>query len=246
MTNEEWFAEQNPVELLKAVSPEEPVSPLADLRWFARQERFFACAAVRPLWDLLSTDAHNAVLASERFAEGRASETDLVASALAWVGNPLTASQHAREAARESSGLSRWNTPARSGIVFNAFGATNSAARATAVRAAGPAPRITTAHWHAIWTRTYFETRALHADYLRDIFPPPNYQPQRDSSWITTTVFTLAQQMDETGDYSVVPILGDALQDAGCDDPVILACCRTPAHTHVRGNWVVDLVLERT
>ena len=37
----------------------------------------------------------------------------------------------------------------------------------------------------------------------------------------------------------------DALQDAGCDSEEILAHCRDPKTTHVRGCWVVDLVLGK-
>jgi len=51
--------------------------------------------------------------------------------------------------------------------------------------------------------------------------------------------------MDETGDFSVVPILADALQDAGCDNELMLARCRVESNVHCRGNWVVDLVLGR-
>jgi hypothetical protein len=43
-----------------------------------------------------------------------------------------------------------------------------------------------------------------------------------------------------------MPILADALQDAGCEDDAILAHCRDPHLTHVRGCWVVDLVLGKS
>lgn len=36
--------------------------------------------------------------------------------------------------------------------------------------------------------------------------------------WRTTTVVQLCSAMRETQDYSALPILADALQDAGCDD----------------------------
>jgi hypothetical protein len=51
--------------------------------------------------------------------------------------------------------------------------------------------------------------------------------------------------MDESGDFSVAPILADAIQDSGCVDETILNCCRTAGNNHVRGNWVVDLILGR-
>jgi hypothetical protein len=40
-----------------------------------------------------------------------------------------------------------------------------------------------------------------------------------------------------------MPILADALMDAGSADEQILAHCRGDG-PHVRGCWVVDLVLE--
>jgi hypothetical protein len=43
---------------------------------------------------------------------------------------------------------------------------------------------------------------------------------------------------------SSTPILTDALQDAGCDGADILDHCRGPG-AHVRGCWVVDLVLGK-
>jgi len=42
-----------------------------------------------------------------------------------------------------------------------------------------------------------------------------------------------------------MPILADALQDAGCDNDLILDRCRAESGIHCRGNWVVDLVLGR-
>ena len=50
--------------------------------------------------------------------------------------------------------------------------------------------------------------------------------------------------MYESRDFSAMPILADALQDAGCDNDDILNHCRDPVR-HVRGCWVVDLVLGK-
>jgi hypothetical protein len=63
--------------------------------------------------------------------------------------------------------------------------------------------------------------------------------------WRTDTAIALARQMYEARDWSAMPILADALQDAGCDNDDILNHCRDTAHTHVRGCWVVDLVLGK-
>ncbi len=42
-----------------------------------------------------------------------------------------------------------------------------------------------------------------------------------------------------------MPILADALQDAGCNDDQILNHCRDPHAAHVRGCWVVELLLGK-
>jgi hypothetical protein len=65
-----------------------------------------------------------------------------------------------------------------------------------------------------------------------------------DPSWLTSTVTALARQMYESRDFSVMPILADALQDAGCENPDIIAHCRESG-PHVRGCWVVDLILGK-
>jgi hypothetical protein len=54
----------------------------------------------------------------------------------------------------------------------------------------------------------------------------------------------LARQIAASGDYSALPILADALEEAGCDDEFLLQCCRLPPNGLARGNWVVDRLLE--
>jgi hypothetical protein len=66
-----------------------------------------------------------------------------------------------------------------------------------------------------------------------------------DADWKTSTAVALAQQMYDSRDFSTMPILADALQDAGCDSDDILNHCRDPEQPHVRGCWVVDLVLGK-
>ena len=79
---------------------------------------------------------------------------------------------------------------------------------------------------------------------VHDIAGNPFRPVTADPSWRTSTVVALAQQMDESRDFAPMPILADALQDAGCDHPDVLAHCRGPG-PHVRGCWVVDLVLGK-
>lgn len=60
--------------------------------------------------------------------------------------------------------------------------------------------------------------------------------------WITPVTVAIAQQMYESRDFSAMPILADALQEAGCASANVLDHCHSPG-PHVRGCWVVDLVL---
>jgi hypothetical protein len=60
----------------------------------------------------------------------------------------------------------------------------------------------------------------------------------------TTTATAIAQQIYDSRDFSAMPILADALQDAGCEDATILDHCRGPG-PHWRGCWAVDLVLGK-
>ena len=79
----------------------------------------------------------------------------------------------------------------------------------------------------------------------RDVFGNPFRPLTFSPSWRTDTAVTLARTMYESREFSAMPILADALQDAGCDNDDILSHCRDPKQVHVRGCWVVDFVLEK-
>lgn len=235
MTAAEWFAADSPGPLLRAMNLPPTaanygrVPPLPPK--VARRYRLFGCACARMVWDLLPTDARSAVVTRERFADGLATKTDLRAAAFEPPYLAITPQQHALGAAGDDP-----------------VSAANSAAKALATQASGPAPHRHTRKmdaWHRRWNAAYDAARLTQAHYVRDIFPPPGYAPALDAAWRTSTVLALAMQMDASGDFSAVPILADALQDAGCDDETALRCCRVPGAVHVRGNWVVDLVLGR-
>jgi hypothetical protein len=82
------------------------------------------------------------------------------------------------------------------------------------------------------------------ANLLLDIFGNPFRPVTFSPEWRYSTAVVLARQMYESRDFSAMPILADALQDAGCDSDDILNHCRGPG-PHVRGCWVVDLVLAK-
>ena len=87
---------------------------------------------------------------------------------------------------------------------------------------------------------------AYQANLLRDIFGNPFRPVTFDPDWRTSTVVSIAHSMYDSRDFSPMPILADALQDAGCEHEDILNHCRDPQGTHVRGCWVVDLVLGKS
>jgi hypothetical protein len=80
---------------------------------------------------------------------------------------------------------------------------------------------------------------------IRCIFGNPFRPVAFNPAWRTDTAVALAQQMYDSRDFSTMPILADALQDAGCEDAAILSHCRDAKQTHVRGCWVCDLVLGK-
>ena len=90
--------------------------------------------------------------------------------------------------------------------------------------------------------KTGYEARAR---LLRELFGNPFRPVTFAPEWLTSTVVALAKQMYESWDFGAMPILADALQDAGCDNDDVLNHCRDAHATHVRGCWVVDLVLGK-
>jgi hypothetical protein len=82
---------------------------------------------------------------------------------------------------------------------------------------------------------------------LRDIFGNP-FRPSVIApdwlAWNDGTVVKLARTIYEDRRWDIMPILGDALEDAMCDNDYILQHCRGPG-PHARGCWVVDLILGK-
>jgi hypothetical protein len=63
-------------------------------------------------------------------------------------------------------------------------------------------------------------------------------------AWRTSSV-EMAQRMYDSRDFSDMPVLADALEEAGCTEADILAHCRRPGE-HTRGCWVLDLLLGKS
>jgi hypothetical protein len=81
---------------------------------------------------------------------------------------------------------------------------------------------------------------------LRDIFGNPFRPVAFDQAWRSESAVALARTAYDTRNFSLLPILADALEESGCDHADILAHCRQPDATHARGCWVVDLVLGKS
>jgi hypothetical protein len=78
---------------------------------------------------------------------------------------------------------------------------------------------------------------------LRCVFNP--FRPVAfDPAWQTRTSLAVAQVIYDGRDFSLLPVLADALEDAGCENADVLAHCRGPG-PHARGCSVVDLVLGK-
>jgi hypothetical protein len=82
---------------------------------------------------------------------------------------------------------------------------------------------------------------------LHDIFGPlPVCDITVAPEWLTSDVLMLVRGIDEENAFDRLPILADALQDAGCTNDDILNHCRARSWEHVRGCWVIDLLLGRS
>ena len=79
---------------------------------------------------------------------------------------------------------------------------------------------------------------------LRDIFGNPFRPVGVDPTWRSESVITLAAGIYSDRAFDRLPILADALEEAGCDAHEVLTHCRGEG-PHARGCWVVDSVLGR-
>ena len=87
------------------------------------------------------------------------------------------------------------------------------------------------------------------ANLVRDIFGnpfetnPPVINPEW-LAWDGGVVKNMADRIYNERDFAALPVLADALQDAGCDDERILSHLRGSG-PHVRGCWCLDLILGK-
>lgn len=197
--------------------------------------RLFGVACCRRVWDrLFDPRSRAAVEQAEAFADGRITrETLAQACREAW--EAADPGDFAAVAAADAAYDHSW----RENIYFVVSLSGN-----TASASAGGPP------WDDAWAVAREPELVQHAALIRDIFggiyhTVHLFRPLlRDPAWLTDTVLALAGGMYESRDFSSMPILADALQDAGCDDEDMLLHCRGPG-PHVRGCWVVDRLIEK-
>ena len=88
---------------------------------------------------------------------------------------------------------------------------------------------------------------AAQADILRDIFANPFRATGFDPVWRAWNdggLVKIAQGILGERAFDRMPIVADALLDAGCDNEELIAHCRSGGD-HVRGCWALDLILGR-
>jgi hypothetical protein len=85
--------------------------------------------------------------------------------------------------------------------------------------------------------------RTAQACLVREVFGNPFRPVVQNPEWRTENVLHLAHAA-YAGAFDALPLLADALEEAGCDNLDVLAHCRAPG-AHVRGCWVADLILSK-
>jgi len=194
-----------------------------------RKLRLFGCACCRRVWELMpNVFCTRAVVFAEFTADGRCA-TDELYRLSDGIESALRSDAYWDEVDQYFAALAAWRVSSKDYLHMTA----EAAAVAIAVHRSD---------------EDYHPKRATEgkaqADLIRDIFGNPFRPATFDPSWLTSTVTALAAQMYDSRDFSAMPILADALQDAGCTNDDILNHCRGDG-PHVRGCWVVDLVLGK-
>jgi hypothetical protein len=230
---------------------EDPTPMLEFLRGKAsdRKLRLFACACCRAIWQHLAAgELRQAVETAEGYADGAASKDDLRA-----IHNLIAAI--AKDAFFHGVSLAGRGEPKPFALQHAAI----AVAEATSSSLDGPhgdhdpapgecAASVAAQSAHHQNEETYQAERSRQAELVRDIFGSPfRPAPALDPSWLAwngCTVAKLAAAIYDERRFADLPILADALEDAGCADAAILAHCRGPGE-HVRGCWVVDLLTGR-
>ncbi len=237
MTEAEWIACSEPAPMLQflrggivVLVDELPTQAARDaIRAFlqepvTRKLRLFACWCCRRIWDeLVDERSRKAVEMTEHFVDGTATKEQLWTAHLNAIDarNAIRANHIRRIAAHVAYATSEFEV------------AEVASEGADVVTWLEKAP-------------TLADARSEQAHILRCIFGNPFRPATVDPSWLTSTVVALARGIYDDRAFDRMPILADALQDAGCDNEDILNHCRDEKQPHARGCWVVDLLLGKS
>jgi hypothetical protein len=212
----------------------DPVAMLTCTRTLAtdRKLRLFAIAWAQRCYRHMEDERSRiAVDVARDFVEGRASKADLTAAF-------RDANELCEELWRDGPAAGRASRSGRSNR-----GAQQSITAAVSARtAADPAWNYRQA------LRSMRGQAAVVVQYcglFRCIFGPLAFHSIAiTSSWITATVAEVASAIYQEEAFERLPILADALEEAGCNQQDILGHLRSSAE-HVRGCWAVDLLLGK-
>jgi hypothetical protein len=218
MTEAEWLACDDPHSMLTFLGDKAS----------ERQLRLFAVACVRRVRRLLP-DALSQMLVevAEQFADGAASWEERNA-----------AFHRTRRSFLDTFSLSHGVTAARAARDA-ATAAFLDGAWVVAVQTAQAAQEA------ALWDVGRSVERTAQAALLVDIFGGRLHRGAGCVAGPSPDAVALAQAAYDSRDFVALPILGDALEDAACADRPVLDHCRGPG-PHVRGCWVVDLILGKS
>lgn len=208
-----------------------------------RKLRLFGCACCRLLWpNLTHPSSRAAVEAAERYADGANTEDELIAAGEAAEGilpKGRIVVPHAEDPRRAE--YLRLAPAWAAGSVVRSEG--DGWPYSTHVN--DIIEKVMEATEYEPFTLNREVTEAALCAFLRDIFGNPFRPAVFSPSWRTDTAVALARTMYDSRDFSAMPILADALQDAGCGNTDVLNHCRDANQVHVKGCWVVDLVLGK-
>jgi hypothetical protein len=204
-----------------------------------RKFRLFGCACCRQIWPLLGPQGRNAVEVSERFADDQADLGDLERAGAEAVSAIVLMRRERSLNGPQNGAYIAMGASVR--ITFSRYVANAAYSIAMDVRQAA---RLTdTSNSQAIFR----EHGLRQCDHLRCIFGNIFRSPSLRPAWLKWQggmVRHIALDIYDKNEFHHLPILADALEEAGCTDEPILTHCRQHAN-HVRGCWVVDLLLGK-
>jgi hypothetical protein len=223
-----------------------------------RKRRLFACACCHMVHHLIADDrSWHAVELAERYADGLASVGQLDAAAntandIYLDSQDLVRTRGAQAAYRSAITTTFAEELWQLDLVWRdaALALEGHALETSSGRRPEDTREILEA-WAEEWVEageplgwTEPDPAAEMARVLRCIFGNPFRPATLDPAWRTSTAVAIAQGIYDERAFDRLPILADALEDAGCDNNDILNHCRDTG-PHARGCWVVDLVLGK-